>query len=606
MKKNVILGILAGLLAALLITQPSFFTSLTNSLSRLKSLIPVQKEKKEIEIFLSPTPEPPQKPDASLLKDVLIENLEIDGQKYNFRYGEIEMSGKSATESAPLSEETKNKIIQLVFFYQWVKEDPLFTAPDFDLEGFKKSVEILKYLEVEYNKLIKREEHFFPLAFLEKIPGVFAAEKDFFNKPSDKITQKLLVAYQETAMAYEKEANRFWQTIKKNQAKIPDTNYVSFDNTTTKAIMMADVEKLPKNAKLLLEEVEKRKKCLTVGQNCQRPALNFDPLQATEFIKENTNKPLPLSILFPFKNQSDLVSLKGPYLVSTSCFGWEENFNLKPQLFYLFEMTTHRLKETSFDSTSFLAIKLATDNFYRRVAGSGWDQDLKTDLSHIYQQEDNFYTCRDPRYQTELLTLDYFWQSFKNKRIFRQVNADQFPTKEAEFIQKVQRFEEKFFSTTPPSWTNLEILSSYYAFAYRILPTTKENQILKDDFLKRSLLINRRLGNFPSLIKKGANRFATLLIKEEALSGFTTKDNFFYAHVYLARNFWNFLYFPFSRSFWRYPENLEYLEKREVKTISENSAYLNYQMARNKFGKETVERMHQTAKEYAERGGLIF
>lgn len=608
MKKIIIFGILAGFLAALLITQPSIFTNLSKSLKSFKiSISP--KEKTEP----SPLPtEPPQKPDISLLKDVSIENLEVNGQKYTLNQGEVKFSDQSATESASISEAAKDAVAQLAFFYQWSKEDPLFTAPYFGLDDFKKTIDLLNYLETEYNKLTSREEHFFPLSFLEKITAVFEAESNFFSTPSDKNAQNLITVYQGTATAYQKEADRFWQTIQENSAKIPDTNYVSVNNTTTKDVTFADVKKITQNGPALLEEIEKRKKCLEKGQNCQIPSTGFTEPNDDGLLKENYEKPLPPSALFPLIKQSDLnTRLKGPYLVSTPCFGWGKNFEAKIHPFFLLIRFGKGPKDSPFEKPieDFFSFKLASNNFYRKVPEEGAEgalMNLKVDLPYIYQAEDNTYVCRNATYQVKLLTLDYFWQNFRGKKLLDKIEPEMVPEGKVNLIRQGQTFEENFFSTAPPSWSNLEILSSYYAFFYKTLPSTIENMKLKDELLRRYLLVNRHLGNFSSLANKSIWQFGTILIKEKIQPKSTTQDLFLYAHVYLSRNFWNLLYFPFSSSFWRASENLDYIKRVKIETVSEDGLFLDHQAATEKFDSQMIIKMHQVVREYLGQGEVLF
>lgn len=606
MKKIIVLGAIGGFLAALLLIHPPLFAKL-NPFNILRTAF-IQKGSKlgKTDVSLkqplpSPTAELSPKPDISSLGDTSASELIVDGQSYFFNEGKVTRKDGETPTDAEIA-----KVTQFVFFYQWTKEDPLFTAPDFDLENFKKSVEVLKYLEAEYNKVINRSEHFFPLLFLEKIPDVFEAEKKLFNQPSDTNARALISVYQETAAAYQQEAERFWQTIKANAEKIPNTNYISFNNTTTKQVIISDIEKLTKNGPALSEEIEKRKLCFEQGQNCQRATASYPQPQATELNKEDVQSPLPISTLFQLQTPSDLNGLGGPYIVPTSCFGWGSNFSPKPQLFYLLKQKSPKFKNTPFVQPSSLFIKLATDNFYLKAAKTGWFQDLNTDLPYISQREDASYLCRDLSYQARLSTLDYFWQNFRGKTLFGQISPAALSPENALLVENGKKFEDKFFSTTPPSWTNLEILASYYGSVYQVLSSTGSNQILKDNFLNRYLLITRSLNYLPLLIDKASSAFVTLISKERKNPGFTTGDNFFYPHVYLSRSAWNLLYFPFSSSFWRYPENLQYLEKREVQTISENGPYIDYQTAVAKFGQEEVKKMKQIIKDYINRDGIVF
>lgn len=533
-----------------------------------------------------------------LIDNVILENLEIEAQKYKFEKGKVFKNSQEITDDQQIQ-----KVRSLVFFYQMTKEDPLFTFPNFNLEDFKKTLSGLKYSQEKYNASIGKNEKFFPISFLELIPSVYSKEDEFSKNPSDNTAEKLLSAYEETARAYAEEAKEFTDTLNSNKDKIADTNYIAINSTTSKKVIFSDLEKLEQNSTALLSEIESRKNCLEKALSCKRPLSNKETPATSELEKTPDDKPLPLNDLFPRSNPttkrarlSRLSALKGPYFVPTACFGWGENFTQKENLFYLLPRSLV-LTETNLDIPDAI-FKLATDNFYRKVARVDFEADFKTNLPFTYQNEDNFYVCRDATYQADISTLDFFVQKYKDNKLFASIDIKKLPANQTDFFEKARKLEEDFFASTPKSWTDLETLSGYYAYAAKTLDA-ENYKSAKDNFLTAYLTINRRLADFTQIVNHGIRTFLTLPVKEKGHPQVTTNPQFFYSQVYLTRNLWNVLYFPFSPSFWRGP-SLDYLEKIEVKSVGPDGPYLNSKFAAEKFSQKQIEQMHNEGWEYSE------
>lgn len=562
MKKIVIFSIIAGFSTALLVFQPPFLTDITK-------------------IF--------QKSDSSLLNNVILENLEIDGKKYSFTEGKIE----SGDNHLPTSAE-KAKVTRLVFFYQWVKEDPLFTAPNFDIGGFENSLKLLKSQSDLQQKIINRQENLFPLSLLDLLPEVFRKEEIFLKNPSRENAQDLIEAYRTTASAYTTEVAGYLQSLHNHQDVIGHRRFVFINTYTTEEVIFADLEKIQKNGHKLEEEIADRKICLEQGRNCQRPSSSWERPDLR--VEKNTDlKILPFDILFPLLTANDLKSVRGPYIINSPCWGWGENFDFPPQPFYVTEITKEALKNNSGQKTAIFSPKLATTNYYRPLLDSpGFPLERKAKeagYQWVWQPETNNYLCTNLEYQPKLATLDYFWQNFRDNPLLAGNPPQNFSPEATSFWQDGQNFEKDFFRLKIPDGDSLQKLAQTYAFFYRFWP--KNDPETKDALLKRKLLIERNLANFPLIMNKSIYHFTRAILQQELVPELTRSEKYFYLYVYLYRNPWQILYFPFSSSFWRLEDKLDYLEKGKVEISGTQEAlYFTYQDAVKKFSGDEIKKLH--------------
>lgn len=580
MTKGVISGIILGLTLAIILTKSSLLTETVGTLNETKqNLFPT----------ISPTPTAPPKPDYSSLKDVLIENIEIGDIEYRFDHGNIERIDKKA-----ISGSEKDNVTQFIFFYQMTLEDPLFTSPGFDVDGIKKTKDVLTLLQTEYNKVSKREINLFPLSLLGQIPIVYAAEKNFFDNASDRNAENLISAYENASQALKKDIRTFSDVLLKNSWEIPDTSYASINSRSNKKTLISAIEKVVQNSDSISSEIKTRRSCLEKGLYCIRPFAKIEEPKETELLREKTDPVLPVSDLFPW-TFDDLSKLRGPYIIQTPCFGWGKGLKRIAQPIYILPKHLKTFEKSKFAPVSNFRFKLASNNFYRKVAKDYWEKDFDTKFEYTPQTEDNPYICQDIEYQLEASTLDYFWQNYRNNSIFKKVILEK-NSNSRDFFTNGKRFEESFFSSTPPSWTNLEILASYYLYAYKILPS--EFKPLKDEFLKRFLTINRKLGNFPETVNGGIGPFINTILKEKAIPGFTLENKFYYVQLYINRSLWNYLYFPYSPSFWRRTDRIEPVEKVSLKTVNAEGPHLDYKIMKEKFSSEEIREIHKKAAEY--------
>lgn len=520
------------------------------------------------------------------LSDIKLGNIVIDGRKFSFTFGKLE-----SRDGAIISPEEKNRIYNLVSFYQWTLEDPLFTSPDFDVQAFQNSIDLLKEKEREYKDLSGRNISLFPLLFLESLPRVFENEKNFLDNPSPNSARNLIESYKATARNYQKEASFFNKTLSDNKNLIGNMKFVFINTYTTIQVISQDIEKIYKNTEALEVEILKREACLEKGKACIRPSENWGKPKITTALQEF--ELLSQKNLFPNFSENELGKIRGPYAVQTPCFGWGDKFSSPLQPFYI-------SKEKTIQNNKVFSPKLASTNYYRRLSDRPDflpEQKMqKEGYEWIWQPETNNYLCTDLTYQPRLATLDYFLANF-SKPILN--NKPKKSSLELNFAwNELHQSEKKFFDLKIPDGNSLKDLSKIYAYAYRTWP--REEIDVRRQILRRKLIIERDLGNFHQVLNKGISHFRNTILRQQQFPELASFDKYFYSYVFLYRNPWQILYLPFSESFWRINESLSYLEKGRVKTTGAKGLYISFQEARKKFSEEEIKNWYFTTRKFLE------
>lgn len=590
MKKEIFAGIILGLLFFMIVSNGNKIKNLLQS-NNNKSPSEEKHQKITLNNKISPTisENSNKKLDQNLIKDVVIEDLTIDAQKYRFINGDILKNNNK-----PLTSDEKQKVRQLVFFYLSVKEDPLFTSPDFDIVRYSEALDLLISGETKLKEVLGKEKPFFPDSFLKIFPDVTSKQNFFLDNPSDKNADDLIAAYKNSARSYENEARKFVNYLKDNQDKILDTNYVFVNVFFTKKTFFSDIEKIVTNAESLNKEIKNRENCLKNGENCMRfiSSLKEPELKNAEKLKFQA---LPFEIIFPTIPSQEKQNLRGPFIVNSPCWGLDNNLNPVDQAFYILPVKTTSLKNRQGDLTNQVRINLATTKYYRAVGNQAIDEDTKKYglTQRVPQDETNYYMCPDLEYQSKLLVVNEFLDKFNNQYLFTNIDTAQIPDKFLLFFQKAEEFEKSYLNSKIPNEKDLETLSSAYLFAYKILPDNDKNKKVKNDLLERYLIVDRRLSGFDLILNNSTlffNFVITLGKKDTSL--FKSAKNL-YSYFYPIRSMWSLLYFPFSRSFWRTDEKPDYLEKIKFgETETKKKVYISYQEAVELYGKDAVKNWH--------------
>lgn len=514
---------------------------------------------------------------SNLLKDVN-QSFSISNQTYNLKSGKIQEDPPS---------QTKLKVLRLATLYQWTKEDPLFYSPDLDAPRLSASI---ANLIQEHEKLITTMEsstNLYPVNFLNKWVEAASLTKEFLDRPSDLLAEKLLTEQKELVDLYEKEADQLIEKTYENEAKIVGLNIVFTPQT-----IKADLEKIKANAQALSREIEKREKCLAGEGECTRPALRFSKPENQK--PKNSEVPDLLEPEFIYKHSR----VSGPFSTQTPCFGGDEDSTFPTHYFYVREVYPAKDKQAPLP---YLDIKLATDlYFYKLSLDSQIFEDrqrAKRGIKYAGIGATNPYLCPNQEYFAEIAQLNFF---LKRKGLILQ-NAHGLP---AEAVEA----EREFFAESYPSWAALSRLADYYGYIYKTLIESPEpeqvrfraspapiDSNLKEELLERHLGIKRKLGDF-DLILNWVAKF---------LPGFTDDFNLNKKHkltpveekrknVYNSKNFYGIVFLPFSPSFWQLRENPSYIEKTLVKNaIGPGLTYLTYRQALENYKKEEVEQWLQ-------------
>lgn len=533
-----------------------------------------------------------------LLANTSIPSLKIGAKNYSVNNNKVFDTG-----SKEITGDEERQVLQLALIYLQTKEDPLFTSPDFDSEKFLLSVSILEQEQIQLLEPQKRQMPIFPIPFLKIIPDVLEKEEAFLTDPSLESAQKLLDSYTLTASAYKKEIQDFTKFIGSKKSSIDVHDVIQMKVATNNNIMFADLDKIVGNGQILENETQNRQDCLQKGQSCKRQIFFFASPDIKEIKSEKVNL-LPLDILFP-TNTPKVDELRGPYIIHSPCWGWGKDFSFPPVPIYIRDTTTRIIEKSSGQPFDIISLKVGNQNFYRRITNSDdFDRGLsKLGLTRVALSETAGYLCRNLEYQTEVSTLDSFIAGYKNKPLFSQLKSEDLDSQDLKFKEKAQKFESDFLKLTSSSDDDFAILANIYAYAYKSLLLKNVNPQTANEALKRYLIINRKLSNFPKILNRAANEFAYLIQIQALQPNVYDHETVFYNYVYPFKSYWYLLYIPFSPSFWRSSEHPEYLKKVVVddKTPLDKKWFISYKEALTLFKPEEIKKFHTTSNEYQQK-----
>lgn len=481
---------------------------------------------------------------------------------------------------------SKNSISSLDQFYLWTKEDPLFTSPDFDPDQFKVVVSFLEKEQSAYQVFLKDSAAIFPVNFLKDLSEVAGYHNKFMGNPSPESAKQLLNSYSKTQADYTNDLDQLIKTIKLNPMtdSTHSVNFVLLDTSTTSKIILDDLFKLRLNAASLNDEIQKRKICLESGKGCKLLVNTFTKPKLLG-ISDKISKAdfLPLDLIFP--ELKDKTKLRGPYIVSTPCFGWDSNLKPKAYPFYIMEQEDKRDFVLTDKKLNIQISRLATTRYFRKVREGNQEERLMRGRGLIWIPtiETNIYLCPDSSFQNTLAALDRFYVKYKDDRLFKRLKSiANLPDEITSVINEGLDLEDKFFyqdNQELPAEADAENLANYYGYAYAVIEKYKGTSWFKllsveqDNLLNRYLEYNRKLSNVSLILYRATGNFSSLRIRSTVDS---LKNE---TYVYLNRNMYGLVYFPFSPSFYKLTDPLFFLEKRLVEAVSPNGHFMNYQQA---------------------------
>lgn len=473
----------------------------------------------------------------------------------------------------------RQKASRLTSFYFWTKEDPLLTGPDFDGDKFTQTISLLEENQQALMKTYHLNKSFIPTKFLSSLPKVTKAEKVFLNSPSLENAQTLITAYKATVYLYKQDIedkNILFNSFFQNRNK--QANIIYVDVSSTPQIILDAHQKILKNAQKLQEEIGKREKCLFGKGGCLKPSIRFVPPDKTnQTAKIQKKNILPLDVLFSEVDQpksSDI--LRGPYQVETACFGLNDDLSAPQRPFYIIETNT---KSLFFEKMPYLFMKLADENYYRKLRPERFEEQLLVDkgLKRILQSETLAYKCPDLTYQPKLSTINHLTKLIKTEPLFLLLETTGISVID-DLIAQGKDLEKTILDSEIPIFEQIKKLSKLYLYFY--------SKSKKDDFLQRGLLGDRLLVDYPILLNNLVLELSNLKVEEILNNSQPAGDNFLF--LFATRSAPILTYLTFSKSFWRLDDQPTFIQNKIVNQAGLDFRYIKYSQAINYFSKEEI------------------
>ncbi len=480
-------------------------------------------------------------------------------------------------------------------FYQWTKEDPLFTSPNFPSASFLKNVEALEEEQKAMLQYLKVKNEIFPVDFLKDIAYVSSLHQDFINHPSAPLANKLIAAYYQTEADYRKSGEMFLNFLKSDNFLKANDTFVSFNTATDQAVITQDFEKILLNDKFLQKEIADRESCFRQGRNCRQPFQSFQDRNLTENKSSFQKDLLPRNILLPFLSEKD--SLSGPYLVSTPCFGL--NKDLKSPSYPFFVILPHDVVASPDDSRNFQIeyFKLASTNYYKKVQ----DDDIALlgyDLDRIMVPESNIYFCPDSSFQNTLASIDNLYRTNHNYSLYESLlKLNNLPEKIKAVFEQGKILENNFSKAPYPSEDDAENLIGYYAYTYKTIGDWNKNLAYqnstwlkevsdkRDTFLNMYLTYSRKFSNIDFILADAVRHFSAFRLR------YALSPRAGLSYIYGIRSMYGLVYLSFSPSVFRQPDPLDYIEKRQVTgPVGFDGIYITYQQAIQKYSSQQIQK----------------
>jgi len=503
---------------------------------------------------------------TKLLEDVSIPKIEVGAKEYSIKNGRVEQK---------VNVFTSVKILRLVAFYQWNKEDPIFYSPDLNIKKIYNSVLKTEESQKKLFAALKTKDRIYPIDFLKSFTETASITQNFFLRPSLEAAKMLSLKQSQTASVYKKDAQSL-ATLIRDKNKYTNKqlkSVVLFNVEESIETVVSDIDKLALNADVLLNELMKREKCLKGMSKCIRPSSNYvRPVLNLSTNDPVKNKFLDKKIIFYNKKQNELI-VRGPYRAKTPCFGWGENYSYPKHYFYV-RQDSGTIDIQLADETYFKKINSYTVNPLDRIF-------LQNGIDHRIVASSTLYMCTYSGNLAEISEMDTFLN--ENKPLFYTVNIDS-KEPDSDFFKEANYVEEKVFNSTYPDYEDLKTLSSYYGYAYKLISHNNifnyPNQIFKEELLRRKIVINAKLGDFYKIL----NYTNSIIDYSIQLEWTKPKGNIEYALLYPYRSYYSIMYMPFSDVVYRQTENLEYLDKTHVNNaVSLNGGYISYTQAITKY-----------------------
>ncbi len=507
------------------------------------------------------------------LKDVTLKNISIDKKTYSLVNGEVYEGGSKLHWFIPGQREKVAKVAALVGFYEWNKEDPLLSGPDFSASEFNLLTQLLTNLSRDFQADMKLKDDMFPLKFLQSVPKVKNSADEFAKNPSRRAAERLLTVQHQTINYYKQDVQKRLKLMKTQMTeKNKNTNLLYVGVATTPSIIVSDYEMVLENANEIENELKLREQCLSGKGLCQGPSDSFSTLKTVANSSTKLNI-LGEDILQNRYPNPDMVRT-GPFSVITPCLGLNNDLQAPKQAYFLYEGLPITYPPIAGNKS--IITQYATQAFFRRVTGRTiFDRFYQSlGLTWVPEPATQTYDCPDLSYLAKLATMNSYIPKIGKNPLFK--NAPLTGKNETdEIITDGRSLEEKLLTAKIKDYDDFENLENLYLKYY---------SLKKDDkFLSYGLGMQRLLADFTSLFAKTIAEFITVSILQRM-------DNIDSSMIYLygIRNIPSFTYLTFSPSFWRIDQKPTYYQKKQVNNIGFNSPYLTYDLAITKYSKDEI------------------
>jgi len=512
-----------------------------------------------------------------LIHDIASFKVNIGNEYYLIKKGQVE--GK----------DQKNTAMRIAAFYQWNKEDPLFTSPNFDTSKFRESINNLKVEQEKTLSLIKSGDNLYPTEFLDSMADSSDLQEKFMLQPSLLLAKKLAKTMEKTANYYIKDAKLLKSLVDKDKF----IQLVLFEKVSDKDIVLSDIGKIIDNGNELLVEAEKRKACLDGKGDCMRPSSTFPKSLKTTVYKDTEPELIEGDIVnYSYKDRK--YDLRGPYVASSPCYVRGEKKTSENEYYYVRYVDD----DQSLPDIPPVNVELATNMYFERISEQTdivfRKKLLDENILYTMSLTSAPYKCPYLGYFAQILMLDNFLK--ERKPILRKefINNGSINQKIADMSARV---EESFFNRKYPSFEEGKQVADNYGYIYNIISNNQpDNLKLRDELLSRKLEIERSLSQI-DLAFEFVNFFIGDIRRFEE-DEFANNTDFskkvvlpsliFTVHTF--RSYYGLMYLPFTRSVWRVDSDLDYFNKNVIvnDAVGFNSHNLDYKTAKTKYSTEEI------------------
>ena len=198
--------------------------------------------------------------------------------------------------------------------------------------------------------------------------------------------------------------------------------------------------------------------------------------------------------------------------------------------------------------------KLATKIFfYRPVEGRNtYDNHFLKEGGKLMPQDGTTpYACNEMEYQATLSLMDYFFQTYRNNRLFLPNGLNQ----TSDLFVIGEKIEGAFFDSKYPGQNDFENLARFYKAAYLGRWGDVYDENLRTNLKIRYLESSEKLIDFDKLLNRISHHTNNLV--GNISSGLWMRND---DVIYAFRNNYSLLFLNFSSSVWYSQEKPLYLE----------------------------------------------